>query len=71
MNNERMVMRPEVRTILGVSNETLRRWIRDQQFPAPDVSFTRLRHGWKASTLRRRGLVVPEPSPQTPASSRA
>lgn len=46
----------------GVSDKTVRRWIRQGKLPKPYVDFSLRTHGWKLSTLQRAGvnLVMPD-----------
>lgn len=72
MNDDRLVLPAEVRRILGgIHPATLRRWIVEGRFPAPDVNISRRTRAWHASKLRERGLLVDQASPPTPATSPA
>lgn len=58
-----MIWRRDLRAYLGgVSDETVRRWIKQGKLPKPDVDFSARTRGWKLSTLRRAGieLIVPD-----------
>lgn len=58
-----MTWRRDLRAYFGdVSDETVRRWIKQGKLPKPDVDFSARTRGWKLSTLRRAGigLVAPD-----------
>jgi len=70
MNEDRVIWRRDLRTVLcGVSNETIRKWIKNGKIPKPDVDLSLRTRGWKLSTLRRHGIKLPAASLPTPASS--
>jgi predicted DNA-binding transcriptional regulator AlpA len=39
-----------------VCSETIRRYMRDEKLPKPDVELSRRTMGWKLSTLRAAGI---------------
>jgi len=41
---------------LGVSRETVRKWIKANKLPAPDVALSQKTVGWKRSTLAAAGI---------------
>lgn len=54
-----MVWRRDLRAYFGdVSDETVRRWIKQGKLPKPDVDFSARTRGWKLSTLRRAGIKL-------------
>lgn len=53
---DRLIYRRELKSTIGVSNETIRRWMRDHKLPAPDVLISQKTLGWKKSTLRAAGI---------------
>jgi predicted DNA-binding transcriptional regulator AlpA len=53
---DRVIFRPELQEKLMVSSETVRRWIRDEKLPDPDISLTRKTIGWRLSTLEKAGI---------------
>ncbi len=53
-----VIWRPQLQGALGVTSETMRRWIKDGKLPRPDVDLSRRTRGWKASTLRAAGLAL-------------
>ncbi|GHU37101.1 hypothetical protein AGMMS50256_34600 [Betaproteobacteria bacterium] len=56
---DRVIWRKELREALGVTNESIRRWIKSGKLPPPDVSLSRKVKGWRASTLSGLGFVFP------------
>ncbi|UST54935.1 hypothetical protein NF681_07025 [Comamonadaceae bacterium OTU4NAUVB1] len=60
-----MIWRRDLRAYFGgVSDETVRRWIRQGKLPKPDVDFSLRTRGWKLSTLQKAGinLVIRKPA---------
>jgi len=55
-SEDRVILRPELQTLLHVSSETIRRWLHAKRLPEPDVALTRKIVGWKRSTLERAGI---------------
>lgn len=53
---DRVIWRPELQKIMGVTSETIRRWMRANRLPAPDVAMSRKTLGWRVSTLRASGV---------------
>ena len=53
---DRVLWRRELREKLGVSEETMRRWLKDEKLPKPDVHLSQRSMGWKLSTLRAGGV---------------
>jgi predicted DNA-binding transcriptional regulator AlpA len=53
---DRVIWRPDLQKMMGVTSETVRRWMRDHRLPAPDVAMSRKTLGWRVSTLRAHGL---------------
>lgn len=74
-DQDRLILRGALPAELGVSSETVRRWMRDGKLPKPDVDLSLRTRGWKLSTLRAAGLGIKSapivvPNEQTmPASS--
>lgn len=65
MMQDRAVPRTEVRALLGgVTTETVSNWIKDGRLPKPDLQVSRRTVFWKASTLRKAGLAVPDQASQ-------
>lgn len=56
MKNDRVIWRGDLQTMLQVSSETVRRWMREGRLPRPDVALTQKTMGWKLSTLRSAGI---------------
>ena len=53
---DRVIWRQDLCKRLGVGSEALRRWMRDDKFPKPDVDISQKTRGWKLSTLRKAGV---------------
>ena len=53
---DRVIWRPDLQAACKVSSETIRRWIKAEKLPAPDVAMSRKTMGWKVSTLRSAGI---------------
>lgn len=53
---DRVIWRPELQKLADVSSETVRRWMRSNKLPAPDVAFSQKTLGWRVSTLRAAGI---------------
>lgn len=53
-----VIWRAQLQAKLGKSSETIRRWIKENRLPPPDVDLTRQSKGWKTSTLRAKGINV-------------
>lgn len=58
MADDRIIYRQDLYKGLGVTSETLRRWIRDGKMPAADISITRRTVGWRLSTLQAAGIKL-------------
>lgn len=56
---DRVLWLSELRTEMGVTGETVRRWRKDGKLPTPDVQLTRRSVGWRLSTLRAAGINLP------------
>ena len=57
---DRMVWRQELQATLGVSLDTMSRYLRTPgKLPPPDVSLNAKRVGWKMSTLHAAGICIP------------
>ncbi|MGO4382053.1 helix-turn-helix transcriptional regulator [Pseudoduganella sp. RAF53_2] len=53
---DRVIYRQDLYAMLGVTSETLRRWLRDGKLPPPDVAITQRTVGWRLSTLQAAGI---------------
>lgn len=58
VEQDRVIFRPELRSMMDVSNETIRRWMKANKLPAPDVAFSQKTLGWRVSTLRSHGINI-------------
>ncbi len=55
-NSDRLIWRADLTKQLGVSSETIRRWMRDGVLPPPDVRPTNRTQAWRLSTLHAAGF---------------
>lgn len=55
-DGDRVIWRPELQKMMGVTSETIRRWMKAKRLPAPDVAMSRKTLGWRISTLRASGV---------------
>lgn len=56
---DRVIWRTELRELFGnVKSDTVRKWIKAEKLPPPDVKISQRTMGWKLSTLRQYGLPV-------------
>lgn len=55
-DQDRVIWRPQLQQMMGVTSETIRRWMRDHRLPEPDVAMSRKTLGWRVSTLRAHGV---------------
>ena len=55
-----MIHRRDLQRMLGVSAETIRRWLRSGKLPPPDVAVSHLSSYWRRETLERAGVRVGE-----------
>ena len=53
-----IVWRDDLREVLGVSNQTVLRWLKTNVLPKPDIYPTRKTMGWKLSPLRSAGFDI-------------
>lgn len=58
LNNDRVIWRVDFQSMMQVSGETVRRWMKAGKLPAPDVALSRKTLGWKISTLRSAGINI-------------
>jgi len=56
MTQDRVIYRQDLYKMLGVTSETLRRWLHEGRMPAPDVAITQRTVGWRLSTLQAAGI---------------
>lgn len=55
---DRVIYRADLPALFGVSSETVRRWIRANKLPPPDVAITQRTVGWRMSTLQAAGIGI-------------
>lgn len=53
---DRVIFRAELCTMLNVGSECVRRWLLAGRIPKPDVAITNRTVGWRLSTLRNAGI---------------
>ena len=56
--DDRVVWRADLCATLRVCSETIRRYMKDNKLPPPDVQLSRRTMGWKLSTLRAAGINI-------------
>jgi hypothetical protein len=56
---DKVIWRHDLPGIMMVRSNTVSKWIRAGRFPKPDVAMTRVRFGWRLSTLRQHGVNLP------------
>lgn len=54
--HDRVIWRPDLQEKMGVSSNTIRRWMLEGKLPPPDVDLSRRTRGWRLSTLREAGI---------------
>lgn len=69
---DRIYWRSELPGLFSVSDETIRRWIKDKRLPEPDVDLSTRTRGWSHATLHAHGIKLPasasQPTPQASAA---
>ncbi len=60
---DRQVGRDELAAYLGVQSRTLAKMIREGKLPERDLAITTRVGGWRLSTLRSHGFLVPLKAP--------
>lgn len=58
MPEDRIIYRQDLYKMLGVTSETLRRWIREGRMPRADIAITQRTVGWRLSTLQTAGIKL-------------
>lgn len=56
MNEDRVIYRQDLYKLMGVTSETLRRWVKDGKIPSADIAISRRTVGWRLSTLQAAGI---------------
>ena len=54
--NDPVIWRSDLPALLRVSSETVRKYIKANKLPPPDVALSLKSRGWKMSTLRAAGI---------------
>lgn len=55
---DRIIYRQDLYKLIGVTSETLRRWIIDGKMPPADIAISRRTVGWRLSTLHAAGIKL-------------
>lgn len=56
MSDDRIIYRQDLYKALGVTSETLRKWIKEDKMPPADIAISRRTVGWRLSTLQAAGI---------------
>lgn len=56
MSEDRIIYRQDLYKMLGVTSETLRKWLKDNRLPPADIAISRRTVGWRLSTLHAAGI---------------
>jgi predicted DNA-binding transcriptional regulator AlpA len=56
--DDRIIYRQDLYKMLGVTSETLRRYLRDKKIPPADIAITQRTVGWRLSTLQAAGIML-------------
>lgn len=57
-DNDRIIYRQDLYKLIGVTSETLRRWLKEGKMPAADIAISRRTVGWRLSTLHKAGIKL-------------
>ena len=66
-----IIRRRELQALLGVSSDTMRRYLRDGKLPPPDYAPTCKLQAWRMDTLKAAGLDLEASEPTLEASPAA
>ncbi|MER2539928.1 MAG: hypothetical protein ABTQ26_11870 [Azonexus sp.] len=55
---DRVIWRHDLQTMMSVSRETMRQWIKKGKLPKPDVAMSQKTMGWRISTLHNAGINI-------------
>jgi hypothetical protein len=58
MIEDRIIYRQDLYQLIGVTSETLRRWIIEGKIPTADVKISRRTVGWRLSSLHAAGIKL-------------
>lgn len=53
-----VIWRQDLQERMNKSSETVRRWIKEERLPKPDVAMSLKTVGWRLSTLRAAGINI-------------
>ncbi|MDR1276408.1 MAG: hypothetical protein LBL72_08540 [Candidatus Accumulibacter sp.] len=56
---DRVIWLSDFVKMMGVCDETVRRWRKKNMLPEPDIALSRKTRGWRISTLRAAGINLP------------
>lgn len=57
-DTDRIIYRQDLYKLIGVTSETLRRWLKEGKIPAADIAISRRTVGWRLSTLHAAGIKL-------------
>ena len=55
---DRILVRSDLCEMLGVSSETIRRWLNSGALPKPDIALSRKTQAWRLSSLNAAGIGI-------------
>lgn len=55
---DRVIWRHDLQSMMSVTSETMRRWIKQGRLPKPDVAMSFKTMGWRISTLHNAGINI-------------
>lgn len=55
---DRIIYRQDLYKLIGVTSETLRRWLKEGKIPAADIAISRRTVGWRLLTLHAAGIKL-------------
>lgn len=55
---DRVIWRRELQEAMQVRSDTIRRWIKTEKLPQPDVKISQKTLGWRLSTLQAAGIYL-------------
>ncbi|GAB2940628.1 hypothetical protein GCM10027182_05390 [Aquaspirillum soli] len=58
-SDDEIIWRTDFTKKMGVTTNTVRRWIRDGKVPPPDIDLSLKIQGWRTSTLHKAGINIP------------
>ncbi len=58
-SDDQIIWRPDFTKKMGVTTNTVRRWIKEGKVPPPDIDLSLKTQGWLTSTLHKAGINIP------------